>query len=99
MAGLAAAEARGRNGGRPSKLSAEQRAMARRLYDGRPYTVEEIGRLLGVFHTGVYRALTKANSAGGNRVSAVGDGGGCFSSPLSARLMRFCVPCRRRTTR
>ena len=57
IAGLTAARARGRNGGRPAKLSAEQRAMARRLYEERQHTVEEIGRLLGVSRTSIYRAL------------------------------------------
>ncbi len=57
IAGLSAARARGRVGGRPSKLSAEQRAMARRLYDERQHTVEQIGQLLGVSRTSIYRAL------------------------------------------
>jgi len=39
MAGLSAARARGRNGGRPSKLSADQVRAARRLYDEREHTV------------------------------------------------------------
>ncbi len=57
IAGLSAARARGRVGGRPSKPSAEQRAMARRLYDERQHTVEQIGQLLGVSRTSIYRAL------------------------------------------
>ena len=42
MAGLAAARARGRFGGRRSKLSADQRRTARKLYDERELTVAQI---------------------------------------------------------
>ena len=48
MAGLAAARARGRFGGRRSKLSADQRRTARKLYDERELTVAQIGKVLGV---------------------------------------------------
>ncbi len=57
MAGLAAARARGRNGGRPSKLTADQVRAARRLYDEREHTVEQIGGMFGVSRTFIYRAL------------------------------------------
>jgi len=60
MAGLASARARGRVGGRPSKLSDEQRRQARRMYDSRELTVEQIGRVLGVSRTSIYRALGAA---------------------------------------
>jgi len=46
VAGLAAARARGRVGGRPSKLSAEQVRQGRRMYDARELTVEQIGAVL-----------------------------------------------------
>jgi DNA invertase Pin-like site-specific DNA recombinase len=59
VAGLAAARARGRQGGRPSKLSPEQRRMARKLYDEQEHTVEQIGQILGVSRTSIYRALAK----------------------------------------
>src|SRR5664280_740701 len=42
MARLAAARARGRFGGRRSKLSADQRRTARKLYDERELTVAQI---------------------------------------------------------
>ncbi len=45
IAGLAAARARGRQGGRPSKLTAEQRRQARKMYDARELTVEQIGQV------------------------------------------------------
>jgi len=57
VAGLAAARARGRNGGRPSKLSPGQVRVARRLYDEREHTVEQMGSIFGVSRTSVYRAL------------------------------------------
>ncbi len=57
VAGLAAARARGRVGGRPSKLTAEQRRQARKMYDARELTVEQIGAVLGVSRTSIYRAL------------------------------------------
>lgn len=59
VAGLAAARARGRVGGRPSKLSEEQRRQARRMYDARELTVEQIGGVLGVSRTSIYRALQR----------------------------------------
>jgi len=59
VAGLAAARARGRVGGRPSKLSAEQVRQARRMYDARELTVEQIGAVLGVSRTSIYRALSR----------------------------------------
>jgi DNA invertase Pin-like site-specific DNA recombinase len=63
VAGLAAARARGRMGGRPSKLNADQVGTARRLYDERELTVEEIGRILGVSRTCIYRTLGKDRAA------------------------------------
>jgi DNA invertase Pin-like site-specific DNA recombinase len=57
VAGLTAARARGRVGGRPSKLSAEQVRQARKMYDARELTVEQIGAVLGVSRTSIYRAL------------------------------------------
>jgi DNA invertase Pin-like site-specific DNA recombinase len=63
VAGLTAARARGRVGGRPSKLSVEQRRQARKMYDERELTVEQIGRVLGVSRTSVYRALADRPAA------------------------------------
>ncbi len=47
QAGLASARTRGRVGGRPPKLSADQVRTARRLYEERELTVAEIGGVLG----------------------------------------------------
>ncbi len=54
-AGLAAARARGRTGGRPSRLSADQVRTARRLYEQQDMTVAQIGDVLGVSRTTIYR--------------------------------------------
>ncbi len=63
VAGLTAARTRGRVGGRPSKLSVEQRRQARKMYDERELTVEQIGRVLGVSRTSIYRALAHGRDA------------------------------------
>jgi DNA invertase Pin-like site-specific DNA recombinase len=61
--GLAAARARGRVGGRPRKLSADQAARARQLYDElgpdgkRACTVAEIADRFGVTRATIYRHL------------------------------------------
>lgn len=59
--GLAAARARGRTGGRPPKLSAEQVQHAQRLYDAGEHTVAQIADLLGVRRTTLYGHLNKNN--------------------------------------
>ena len=63
VAGLASARARGRTGGRPPKLSEEQRRAARTMYDERELTVEQIGAVLGVSRTCIYRSLRRDSAA------------------------------------
>jgi DNA invertase Pin-like site-specific DNA recombinase len=58
-AGLAAARSRGRLGGRPAKLTDDQARTARKLYGQRDMTVQQIGEVLGVSRTTVYRALRR----------------------------------------
>lgn len=58
-AGLAAARARGRHGGRPPRLTPDQVKTARRLYDQKELTVGQIGDVLGVSRTTIYRALER----------------------------------------
>lgn len=62
-AGLAAARARGRQGGRPSLLTKEKLETARRLYAQKDMTVQKIGEVLGVSRTTVYRALQRESAA------------------------------------
>lgn len=62
-AGLAAARARGRVGGRPTVMTAERIRQARRMRrDGE--TVEAIAAVLGVGSSSVSRALARDNSQG-----------------------------------
>jgi len=63
-AGLAAARARGRRGGRPPRLTGDQVNTARRLYDQKELTVGQIGDVLGVSRTTIYRALDRQAQAG-----------------------------------
>ena len=76
VAGLAAARARGRTGGRPAKLNPDQVKTARRLYDERELTVEEIGRILGVSRTSIYRALGRDPAAVAAKATAGREGSG-----------------------
>jgi DNA invertase Pin-like site-specific DNA recombinase len=57
QAGLSAARARGRVGGRPAKLTNDQVRTARKLYESRDMTVEEIGHVLGVSRSTINRAV------------------------------------------
>ena len=47
QAGLAAARARGRRGGRPKSLDAAKRAIAVNLYDEKKHSVKEICEVMG----------------------------------------------------
>ena len=60
--GLAAARARGRNGGRPRKLTDDQAALARELYDSKRHTVAEIARMLGVSRGTIYTVLERTEA-------------------------------------
>lgn len=56
-AGLVAARARGRTGGRPPLLTGNKLATAKKLYDQQDMTVTQIGDILGVSRSTIYRAL------------------------------------------
>lgn len=58
-AGLEAARARGRTGGRPPLLTKDKLRTARKLYAQQDMTVAKIGEVLGVSRTTVYRALRR----------------------------------------
>ena len=60
-AGLAAARARGRKGGRPKALNQKERERAVRLYNERKNTVKEICRIMKISKTTLYSYL-KAES-------------------------------------
>jgi DNA invertase Pin-like site-specific DNA recombinase len=60
LAGLAAARARGRRGGRPKQLAdPKQLALARALYDGGQCDIATICRTLGISRATLYRSLGK----------------------------------------
>src|SRR5215211_7740862 len=63
QAGLSAARARGRKGGRPPVMTPAKAAVARQLYDSRQHTVAAIARTLGVSRASVYRHLPVAGPA------------------------------------
>jgi DNA invertase Pin-like site-specific DNA recombinase len=56
-AGLAAARAHGRRGGRPSVLSGHRLQVAREMYASGQYTVATIAKTLGVSRASIYRHL------------------------------------------
>jgi DNA invertase Pin-like site-specific DNA recombinase len=62
LAGLHAARARGRHGGRPTIMTPDKLAAARRMYEQRELSGEQIARALGVSRSTLYRALTKAGA-------------------------------------
>jgi DNA invertase Pin-like site-specific DNA recombinase len=57
-AGLAAARARGRHGGRPKVMTAHKLQVAREMYRSGQYTVAGIAEALGVSRASIYRHLT-----------------------------------------
>jgi DNA invertase Pin-like site-specific DNA recombinase len=60
IAGLTAARARGRRGGRPTVWTTEKLSTARSMYKDGEHDVATIARILGVGRASVYRALASA---------------------------------------
>ncbi len=60
-AGLAAAKARGRLGGRPQVLNDKQQEVAIKLYQEGKHTIREICQVIGISKTTLYNYLKKAN--------------------------------------
>jgi DNA invertase Pin-like site-specific DNA recombinase len=65
-AGLDAAAARGRKGGRPPKLSAEDLKAAKALLADSSISVDQVARRLGVSPATLYRYLPAARSVSGD---------------------------------
>jgi DNA invertase Pin-like site-specific DNA recombinase len=57
MAGLRAARARGRLGGRPRKLDGKKTELAYQLYDEKKYPIKEICHMLGISKPTLYTYL------------------------------------------
>ena len=65
LAGLAAARARGRTGGRPVLMTADKVKAARQMYESREWTVAAIAANLGVSRATIYNHLHTAPAAEG----------------------------------
>ncbi len=62
-AGLAAARARGRQGGRPKRLdTVQKRAMAQALYDDGTHSIDDICQTLGISRATLYRVINTRDS-------------------------------------
>lgn len=59
LAGLAAARARGKRGGRPENLDEAKRHLLYRLYDEKQHTLVEICNLIGISKTALYAYLRR----------------------------------------
>jgi DNA invertase Pin-like site-specific DNA recombinase len=57
VAGLAAARARGRTGGRPRAMTPEKLAVARQMYDSKEHTLDTIAATIEVSRSTLYRYL------------------------------------------
>ena len=62
QAGLAAARARGRKGGRPYALEESKRKMAIELYNSKEHSVDEICQTMGISRPTLYNYLRAAKS-------------------------------------
>jgi DNA invertase Pin-like site-specific DNA recombinase len=58
QAGLTAARARGRKGGRPKALTDKKVAMVKELYENKKLTINEICETLKISRTTLYRYIT-----------------------------------------
>jgi len=67
-AGLAAARARGRNGGRPLKLDEKKRELAIKLYNERERSIKEICQIMGVSKPTLYTYLHKHDKEAAQRI-------------------------------
>lgn len=62
QAGLSAARARGRSGGRPKALDANKRQLAIRLYHERQHSIDELCRMMGISKPTLYSYLAEADA-------------------------------------
>jgi len=62
QAGLQAARARGRKGGRPKSLNKDKQALAVKLYDEKKHTVDQICEMMGISKPTLYKYIEAAKS-------------------------------------
>jgi DNA invertase Pin-like site-specific DNA recombinase len=62
-AGLEAARARGRNGGRPKKIKNGKAALARKMYDDKSNSIDDICATLSVSRSTLYRYMREGKQA------------------------------------
>src|SRR5512132_2901739 len=62
QAGLTAARARGRRGGRPKSLTQKKAQMAEALYNGKNNTIDEICKTLNISRATLYRYINLGNT-------------------------------------
>ena len=60
QAGLQAARARGRKGGRPKSLNKDKQALAVKLYDEKKHTVDQICEMMGISKPTLYKYIKAA---------------------------------------
>jgi len=60
QAGLQAARARGRKGGRPKSLNKDKQALAVKLYDEKKHTVDQICEMMGISKPTLYKYIEAA---------------------------------------
>ena len=63
QAGLVAARARGKKGGRPKVMDAKQVTLAKAMYQDKQNSVKDIGTTLGIGKTTLYRYLNQEKGA------------------------------------
>jgi DNA invertase Pin-like site-specific DNA recombinase len=71
QAGLSAARARGRMGGRKPKLKPAQVKTLRKMYESRQHTVKEICQVMGISRATLYEYLKDKESRAKERSKAV----------------------------
>lgn len=91
--GLAAARARGRKGGRPSKLSGDQIVLAQQLYDAGEKTVAQIAEMLSVPRTTVYGHLDKRSPAASSQTRPGNEPTTVVDPVPAVRTSRTCPSC------
>lgn len=62
QAGLAAARARGKKGGRPHTLTSDKQALAVKLYDEQVHTVKQICQMMGISKPTLYKYVDAARA-------------------------------------